>query len=585
MWNALKKLFSGKSGCDHNNLPPQEENQLAEEIRKQGDLAHAAFHAANAVSSAPTNTEYLATLDRILDIASDPRALFPPDKKGGMAYPQGAALAYVCKRLNRTDEALSLLYSVITARPDIPYLDWAIDWVKDAETCIPTTEFLGRLMQAISNNTLDQQRARPTLERTPQLIDALIATGRISEDGIFYTAAGGLLRRIGYEQKAIEVAQQAYATTPTYWSAVALGSALRESDPRAAIEAFQKATQHDPADVSAWLDIGDLFWNLGDTTAARESYEHVCAREPEHAWAYPSLLALSWDETRSDETQKQLFDFAERATDKNRVMHLCWQRFRSYTGSFLPGPGEALVNFGRGLDPTQITAGDRVEGEVTAPESPSAIAALSSYLARYEAGIDVTFLKIPKPSPLLPQHNVRFALWRYEGHQAVPAVPPPPQAIAEQVAELAQRHFGFIDWLQVARRTTLTEADAEQVAAAMVHPLPPPAGMADWDWTQRTVLAGAYQLVVLDSDLSFELLAGAMDWSVWASALALAAAAQDTPALEQRLLPELQATIRHWDPVTIPEFMHPLYAALVTLSSLDEKTRQAAEKKLQALES
>jgi hypothetical protein len=177
-----------------------------------------------------------------------------------------------------------------------------------------------------------------------------------------------------------------------------------------------------------------------------------------------------------------------------------------------------------------------------------------------------------------------LSLWRFEEHRAYPALPAPPEAIAGSVAALAKTSYGFIDWYIQAKKAALTKADGEALAAAMVHPLPPPDGMAEWDWTQRTALSAAYLLAAHDPNTLFEILGGPMDWSVWAAALALSARAQDDEAIERKLLPELQATIEHWDRVAIPEFLHPLHAALAALPNLDEKTRKATEKTIAELQ-
>jgi hypothetical protein len=116
-----------------------------------------------------------------------------------------------------------------------------------------------------------------------------------------------------------------------------------------------------------------------------------------------------------------------------------------------------------------------------------------------------------------------------------------------------------------------------------VHPLPPPGDRTDWDWTQRTVLAAAMILASLDRELLLELLNGPMDWSVWASALALSAEASSDPAFERKVTPELLSAASHYEKIAIGEFVHPLYAAVLDLPNLDPKIREAINKKLSAL--
>lgn len=225
-------------------------------------------------------------------------------------------------------------------------------------------------------------------------------------------------------------------------------------------------------------------------------------------------------------------------------------------------------------------SGISVQTASSGPESPSAIASVIRVLP----GIKwPTFNKIPKPNPMQPRRADQLALWKLEGHEARPAVAPPSPEITKKVLWLAIRPYSYRLWQIWADQTGLSAGDAVSVTAAMIYPSPPPRGTMDWDWTQKWVLASAFITARLKPELLFEILAGPMDWCVWASGVALSGVAQNNSVLEQKLIPELQATIQHWERVATPEFMYPLYSALIALPNLDARTREATEKKLQTI--
>ncbi len=545
MLDWLKARFK-KSGCSHGRLTPDEDIAIARAELAGGDLPHAAHHVACALGVDPLRRDWRELLDRLADVAPDPLALAPLGQRN--YYADIAARAYLLARLNRLSEALDTLFQVVLIKPEIPYLEWAIEWLEaPGSQAMLEVEPFHRLVAGLLNELERIQsgatNAAATLERLPRLARAARAAGL--EDSQFFFATASLVRRTGDVAAALALARETHSTLPGYESAVALASALRETgDVEAAVGAYREALRFDPDDPAARLDIGDLLWEHGQPDRAAEAYAEVLEKEPDHAWAAPSYFALQHQRTGEEAWASRLREYAAAHPESDRARALL-QNFEPYFGGYIPSPGDAVVNLGRELSgrlgqEKGPQAGDRVEVTISCLEAPSAILAVQREFQRLgEFHLGIKTQKIQKPDPRQPVGRPDWVLWRYSDRDPQPGLPAPPAAVSSAVAELAASRFDLDAWRSRAGAVVpaLRPHGLTAVLATMAHPPEPPDGLPWWEWLPRVQLAAAPLAGAWDAGWSgserrravLALVRGPMDWSVNAGLVALACAALESP--------------------------------------------------------
>jgi tetratricopeptide (TPR) repeat protein len=100
-----------------------------------------------------------------------------------------------------------------------------------------------------------------------------------------------LLSKNGRHEEAHALTEQHYQQTPTWETAVAVANAARRTgDLERATVMFAKGAEHDPKDVTCWLEVGDIRLEQDRFAEALEAYEKALAKEARHQWAWPSAF-------------------------------------------------------------------------------------------------------------------------------------------------------------------------------------------------------------------------------------------------------------------------------------------------------
>ncbi|MCB9687521.1 MAG: tetratricopeptide repeat protein [Alphaproteobacteria bacterium] len=137
------------------------------------------------------------------------------------------------------------------------------------------------------------------------------------------TLAAMLTRRAGKLEEAYAMAVATWARFPSWRAAVAWANAARAvgrwDD---AVRAWTEALRIDPEDLSVRLDWGDALLDRGELVAARERYAEVLEREPDHAWAAPSVLYVDWLRFPTASTRLALAGWAAAHPDHPRAVDL-----------------------------------------------------------------------------------------------------------------------------------------------------------------------------------------------------------------------------------------------------------------------
>ncbi|MGE0708234.1 MAG: tetratricopeptide repeat protein [Planctomycetota bacterium] len=529
---------------DHDEPPsPEEELASARELLGEGELEHAMQHLVGAVGELPDDPEVLGLVDELASAwEGDPLELVPLE--GGAYFGAVAVHAHLLARAGRFDDAVSLLCQVIAVRPDRPFVAWLETWLGlpgvlervDPERLASSCERC--LMSLRHRAELEDHRARLlTLARAARVHhpdDALLG---------YFLAVN--LRRAGQVEEAEALAREACARTPSYFSHVALAGSLRErGDLEGAIDSFEAALRHEPDDLSVRLDVGDLRLELGQLEPALAAYEQVTAREPGHPWAAPSAcyvhLLLDGDPTWEER-------LAELAEEEGRALDL-YDRVAPYRRALRP-PGSSLIDAtSQALEQGYALTDVAVSGL----EPPSVRLAMDwAFRLAGEATPGVSTGDVPEPDPRRPTAEVDHLLWRYEGTDPAPALPPPSERVAGLVAALAGADYDPTEWgaLALELAKDLGPAAAPELLAAMVHPYEDGRleGVPPWEWLFRVQVAAAFIVARLDAGWEGSarraalraLLHGPLDWTTTAALVAVTQLAQEEPALAPSLLGEL----------------------------------------------
>jgi tetratricopeptide (TPR) repeat protein len=100
-----------------------------------------------------------------------------------------------------------------------------------------------------------------------------------------------LLSKNGRYEEVLSVTEQRYQQAPSWETAVAVANAARRAgDRERAVAMFAKGAEHDPSDVTCFLEIGDIRLEQDRCADALAAYEKALAIEAAHQWALPSAF-------------------------------------------------------------------------------------------------------------------------------------------------------------------------------------------------------------------------------------------------------------------------------------------------------
>jgi tetratricopeptide (TPR) repeat protein len=100
-----------------------------------------------------------------------------------------------------------------------------------------------------------------------------------------------LLSKSGRYSEALALTDQRYRQSPNWETAVAVANAARRAgDLERAVAMFAKGAEHDPEDVTCFLEIGDIRLEQERWADALAAYEKALAKDAEHQWALPSAF-------------------------------------------------------------------------------------------------------------------------------------------------------------------------------------------------------------------------------------------------------------------------------------------------------
>lgn len=583
---------------------PEEDAALAQTLLAQGDLTHGAYHLAGAIASDPHNPDWLALLDRYIAAAEDPLDLAPLKDGTEPNYFGTVALrAYILAHTDRIAEGVALLLQVIAIKPEIPYLEWALQWLERAPAAGPQVDrrallhFFGNTLQRYPGTLVQDTAAQEELAGLLRLAEGTI--GDPDPEGLLTYARAALARKLGRLDEALGLAERGYAAHPGYHLASAVAEVHKARNDEAAWRYWQEtALRHDAANVPTRLDLGDYYLEQGRFDEAIRWYQQALEQEPGHPWATPSLYAAHAYQG-SAEWQAKLQAYAAAHPDNQRAAALA-QQGEPYVG-YLPEPREATLGILQQLTEMATSPDGIPQGEVritlSALEAPSA--RLGTQMGLEAQGIDVELVfavsAVQRPDPRLPRRPVRYQVWKYKeekkllmwttlGTEPVACVPEPPPALAAAVAALARQPFDRPRWFaEAAPLVQQHQPRVEQLLGIMAYPPEPPPRIPAPLWVQHVKVAAALALAHLDPETPwresrrrqalFDLALGPMDWTVDAALIALTALANEEPALVPDILPVFGELLEHQPRPGYVPYEYTLVCCFQQLPGLEPELR------------
>jgi hypothetical protein len=374
------------------------------------------------------------------------------------------------------------------------------------------------------------------------------------QDARFLTFQSALLRKIGRRDEARAIAQEAYDKEPSSLTATMLAIAYRAlGEIDQAFAMYKKALDYDPSANAVRLDIGDMLTEAGRIQEGQAYYKEVLATEKEHPWAKPHYLYFQAMLDPGGQWEKQFQAYAKAHRDDPALQALS-RRETPYAG-YLPEPSDATINTLRQVAdefrkkkqnprPPKDNKQDHFKLTLSSLESPSARLSLDLFLMdTVSLKGTVSVLDVPSPDPRLPHGEVDFVLWRYEGNDPEPAMAPPSEVVASQVASIASTPHTLSQYAVDVRQlaASLGGDHLNDLLGVMVHPPACPADIEIWNWIHRLQVVAALTVANLNADepwltslrrrALYSLVRGPMDWTVEAALIALSYAGRSDPSI------------------------------------------------------
>lgn len=457
--------------------------------------------------------------------------------------------AFILASQGKVKEAVALLLQLVRVKPEISYVLWLARWQDQpgfGESLKPeeVAPLAMRILQTYPGTYVFAEQGRaaiahylPLLHQTyMQLLDGSM-TEQVHAIAFVYAMA---LRKTGAFEQAAGVVRT--LPTPSYQTLVALAMAEEASgNLDASVAAYRQALTLQPDDVAVRNDLGTLLLKQGKLTEALPYIEESSRLDPtdpyQLAVASTAYLHILQDPT-SQKWLKKLQTLARSQQTAHRLFALLQA---PYLGT-LPSPGESIVDLLRNLKAKMATGevnlkvGSNFTIRTSSLEAPSARLAASRMMEAHGAHCTIQIEETFLPDPRQPLRPVEYQIWRYEGMDPMPAVPPPDPSIAAQIAVLAQTPYALERWYAQARPLgqRLGLDALASLLGVMIHPPATPQGWNEWDWLSAVQIASALTIASLETDWEgsrrkaalISLIYGPLDWSGSAALIGLAVLAR-----------------------------------------------------------
>jgi tetratricopeptide (TPR) repeat protein len=503
------------------------------------------------------------------------------------------------------NRAMDLLFRLGAQNPTVPYLRWAENWVHGHVSSLlldfsvvggAIVDFGDAFEEDIDSSDATWETLRAGTAVLAKLAETFVDNKSLRAIHV------KLLRRGKRYDEALSVAAALRAHDPRL---SALLSAWTYRDLRRvpeAIAAFRHANSIE-IDDDIVLDIAKLQFDDAQFEASAATYQEIPQENQEAmAWAYPSNIAARYMATREPQLDQELASLAGRGNSRAKFLHALIHAYAEQ----LPLPRDLTAGVVRDLQaaftnkPGQGTAAEplKVGLTITSLESPSVhlAATMAARLGESFVKMNVTCEKEPKPNPRLPllvalgaPNDViydQWAVWRYEGTDPMPAVPPPPANVLHAIGSLAATPYDWAAWLAAtARLAPSFSGQLPSLLGAMVHPPSPPDRDRDViEWIYHCQLVTALLIARLDGGWErtqrraglLSLVHNPIDWIASAALPAIGVVFAECPEARTEILQLFGALRRRVPDIGYCVYTTALEAVWSRLPGIDEASRREA---------
>ncbi|MBP2479183.1 tetratricopeptide (TPR) repeat protein [Crossiella equi] len=529
-----------------------------------GDLEHALEHVASAFEAAPGLPEAHEVLAELIARAGGPEAALElvedTERQPGLV----AVQAHVCAALGDWDEAVELLFAVAAYEPHRPWLDVA--WLHQPDLPVGLEALANGVLELAKelDDPVDEDEREPLLPALTLLRNGI--SRHTEHEGFAELLWRGslLARRLGATDEAVEWTRRSFELAPSHMAAVMQGMALRTAGRfDEALEVWVRETERSPEELDLYLDVANLLAALDRAEEGLDWVERVLAADPAHPAATATAHGLRYVLDEDAAHLVELADLARAEPGGAAHRELITRCSRRRWLDYVPQTHEAVTNL-LGQLLTEHAPGPDLAMELglSALEVPSTLMTLTFVYP----DITVSVGDVREPDPREPVRPVRYAVWRFEGKDAVPALPPPPAEVATALQQAATpRWHSPLDAYD--RAVALSGIDPEHLLSVMAHPPEPPedefgdvlARQVPHLWVRAVQVFAALGIAHHRADepwatshrraILLDLLDGPEDWVTEAAAFALLTTAWVDPSargdvplrLTERLLALLEA--------------------------------------------
>lgn len=586
VFSPRSPFLSAEHAMPEEPLPTPDQNALlALEAMEQQDWPHATYHVSEMYYDAPAHDDYLSLVERWMTSAPDAVALLQPEG-GSLSAQKVALLCEVHARQGRSEEALALLDRLLQAVPHTRILQRVPRWLADPHARAQVSSqtimsMLAAVGKAFLGDAIEDADASASIGEIVPWLEQLVSE---REDASLKSFVANLMRKLGHEGRALELANDAYTHDPSHMSAVVVALCHRSLDDlESAYEAYRVALGHDDEDVSVRLDMGDLLCGQGRIEEGMGWYLDVLRLQPDHGWALAQVAYWRYRQDAKVDDVLLLLSMAYQGSERAYDLFSEIAQMEGPYRGFLPEPAEASLDVARQM--AERDGGSMSSIHVSGPEAASVQTVLHRIAQRLGAPRpDYTVGSASDPDPRQPLRDVERALWRFEGDLAEPNLPKPRSKRWRALVEnLASETYFMPLWQAFCTGHTaqgLSHEDVDELLRLMVHPPVTPEDTPDARWVYRVQFACAALLAQsLNPDTwahsaqrtaLHSILFGPLDWSVDAAVVWFGAQAQALPGehpMREEILDWLMVRM-----AAMPLNIHVsyIYALLSTLLRFDE---------------
>ncbi len=488
----------------------------------------------------PLHSEALALLDTICAQSTSLQSIAPNGD-----VPLRALRCALIARDGHQEHAIGELLELYESSPDLPYLPWVAQWLRDLpDEKLPLQAlyaYLANLMRLFPNIVRFHETERHILKRSFVVLDVLET--RLANNALFCILASGVARKAGDKERALRFAHLGLEQETTYDTLITMANAHRmRGEWDKALHYLEQSGQQDAKAAAGVLarDRALVLAEAGRYKEALKAHQTLLARDNSWADLQLSQRYLEWKLGRALPPNFQAF--VQSLPPHTTIRAFTERAVEPYVG-WLSEPWDATINAVRELDPKQAQPNGEI-GPLQMCSSDFEVPSVWLALDLHGDGIrgSVQALEDSEESALrISGGGLRLWNYRYKRaedqtywlEECSPALSAPSSQAQTLVGSLAKSPYYAEDWWAQAKQLATEVTDPHEILAVMVHPPARAANHSGWSWLIHVQQAAAFVIAHCPGGVEIlgQVALGVPDWTVRAAIVALWRCALQRPEI------------------------------------------------------